>query len=90
MAKETVLFQSEERMDLKKVSTFLYQLADRLEHNQVILQQGTEEITLNIPNNVILEVKVEEEDKRGIAKYSLEVEIEWRKGDESRGVIILD
>ena len=40
MAKEIVLFKSEERMDLQSVSAFLHQLADRLAHNQVILRLG--------------------------------------------------
>ena len=89
MAKEIVLFKSEERKDLQSVSAFLHQLADRLEHNQVILRQGTEEITLDIPNHVILELKVEEEDKKGKTKHTLEVEIEWIEGDESGGVVTL-
>ena len=47
------------------------------------------EITLGIPNQVILELKVEEEDKKGKTKLTLEVEIEWIKGDESGGVVTL-
>ena len=89
MAKEIVLFKSEERMDLQSVSAFLHQLADRLEHNQVILRQGTEEITLDIPNNVVLELKVEEEDKKGKTKRTVEIEIEWIDGDESGDAVIL-
>ena len=89
MAKEIVLFKSEERKDLQSVSAFLHQLADSLENNQVILRQGTEEITLDIPNQVILELKVEEEDKKGKTKHTLEVELEWIEGDESGGVVTL-
>ena len=89
MAKEIVLFKSEERKDLQSVSAFLHQLADSLENNQVILRQGTEEITLDIPNHVILELKVEEEDKKGKTKHTLEVELEWIEGDESGGVVTL-
>jgi amphi-Trp domain-containing protein len=89
MAKEIVLFKSEERKDLQSVSAFLHQLADSLENNQVILRQGTEEITLDIPNQVILELKVEEEDKKGKTKHTLEVEIGWIEGDESGGVVTL-
>ena len=89
MVKEIVLFECEERKDLQSVSAFLHQLADSLENNQVILRQGTEEITLDIPNHVILELKVEEEDKKGKTKHTLEVELEWIEGDESGGVVTL-
>jgi len=89
MAKEIVLFKSEEKKDLQSVSDFLHQLADRLAHNQVILRQGKEKITLDIPNHVILELKVEEEDKKGKTKHTLEVEIEWIEGDESGGVVTI-
>jgi amphi-Trp domain-containing protein len=89
MGKEIELFKSEERKDLASVAAFLHQLADKLAKNQVILRQGAEEIVVNIPNNVVLELKVEEEDKKGKVKRTLEVEIEWLEGDESGGVVTL-
>jgi len=89
MGKEIVLFKSEERKDLGSVVTFLHQLADKLAENQVILRQGSEEIVIDVPDNVILELKVEEEDKKGKIKRTLEVEIEWIEGDESGGVVTL-
>ena len=89
MGKEIVLFKSEERKDLASVVAFLHQLADKFAGNQVVLRQGTEEIVIDIPNNVVLELKVEEEDKKGKAKRTLEVEIEWIEGDESGGVVTL-
>jgi len=89
MGKEIVLFKSEERKDLASVVAFLHQLADKFAGNQVVLRQGTEEIVIDIPNNVVLELKVEEEDKKGKVKRTLEVEIEWIEGDESGGVVTL-
>jgi len=89
MGREIVLFKSEEKKDLPSVATFLRQLADKLDGNQVVLRQGTEEIVLDIPNNVILELKAEEEDKKGKMKRTLEVEIEWIEGDESGGAVTL-
>ena len=89
MGKEIVLFKSEERKDLASVVAFLHQLADKLAENQVILRQGSTEIVVNIPDNVVLELKVEEEDKKGKMKRTLEVEIEWVEGDESGGVVSL-
>lgn len=89
MGKEIVLFKSEERMDLQSVSAFLHQLADKLAENQVIFRRGGEEIQVTIPDNVVLELKVEEEIKKGTTQRSLEVEIEWIEGDESGGVVTL-
>lgn len=89
MGKEIVLFESEERKDLASVVTFLKQLADKLAGNQVILRQGTQEIVIDVPNNVVLELKVEEENKKGKVKRTLEVEIEWIEGDESGGMVTL-
>ena len=89
MGREVVLFKSEEKKDLPSVATFLRQLADKLDGNQVVLRQGTEEIVLDIPNNVILELKAEEEDKKGKMKRTFEIEIEWIEGDESGGAVTL-
>ena len=89
MGREIVLFKSEEGKELSAVDVFLRQLADKLDGNQVILRQGAEEVELNIPNNVVLELKAEEEDKKGRMKRTLEVEIEWKEGDESGGEVSL-
>ncbi len=83
MAEKKVLFKSEEPKSLKEVVTFLKELASRLESGQVTLRRGTEEISLNLPQNVILELKAEEKIKPSKTKYSLEIEIEWGAGEES-------
>jgi amphi-Trp domain-containing protein len=62
LGKEIVLFKSEERKDLASVVAFLHQLADKLAENQAILRRGSEEIVINVPDNVVLELKVEEEE----------------------------
>jgi amphi-Trp domain-containing protein len=90
MGKEIVLFKSEERKELASVVTFMHQLADRLAENQVIMRRGSEEVVIDVPNNVVLELKVEEEDKKGKIKRTLEVEIEWLEGDESGGAVTLE
>ena len=83
MGKEVRLFKSEERKNRSEVSAFLHQLADKLNEGQVILRQGKEELVLNLPHNLILEIQVEDEDKKrkGI-QHSLEVEIKWFDGDD--------
>jgi amphi-Trp domain-containing protein len=89
MGKEVVLFSSEEPRSRGDVATFLRQLADKLDQGQVILRQGKEEVSLNIPNNVVLELKAEEEYKKRKTQRSLEVEIEWYLGDETGGPVSL-
>lgn len=78
MGKEVRLFKSEEPKQRVEAGSFLRELADKLSSGQVILRQGQEEITLDISEQVILEIQVEDEDKksRGI-QHSLEVEIKW-------------
>ena len=85
MGKETVLFSSEEKKDLQSVAVFLHQLADKLAQNRVILRQGSDEIVVDIPNYVVLEIKVEEELKKNKTQQSLEIEIEWNVGEEAPG-----
>ena len=84
MGRETRLFKSEERKSRSDLSQFLHQLADKISEGKVILRQGKEEIKLQIPRGVILEIQVEDEDKksRGI-QHSLEVEIKWY--DDEKG-----
>lgn len=84
MGKETRLFKSEERKDRAEVSEFLHRLADRVASGNVVLGQGQDEIALELPSSLILEVQVEDEDKgaRGV-QHSLEVEIKWFDEEES-------
>lgn len=90
MGKETKLFKSEERKNRSEVSDFLHQLADKINDGQVVLRQGKDNITLTMPHNLILEIQVEDEDKKrkGI-QHSLEVEIKWFDDDSSGGPLEL-
>jgi amphi-Trp domain-containing protein len=90
MQKETRLFKSEERKSRADVAAFLRQVAEKLESGQVILRQGVQELSLDIPANLILEIQVEDEDKKakGI-QHSLEIEIKWFDGDEAGGPLEL-
>lgn len=83
MGKEVVLFKSEEKRSVQEVAGFLRELADKIAAQQVILQQGENEITLNLPAQITLEVKAEEEDKKTRTQRSLEVELEWNVGEDA-------
>lgn len=83
MGRETRLFKSQERKSRAEVAEFLRQLADKMDADGVVLRQGQEEIALRLPESLILEIQVEDEDKgaKGV-QHSLEVEIKWFEGDQ--------
>jgi amphi-Trp domain-containing protein len=83
MGREKVLFSSEEHLSAQDVASFLRQLADKIEQNEIILKQGSEEVRLAIPNNLVLELKAEEEVKGDRTQRSLEVELEWYEGEDA-------
>jgi amphi-Trp domain-containing protein len=90
MGKEVRLFKSEERRSSTEVAEFLRQIAGKIENGEVILRQGREEIFLKMPHNLILEIQVEDEDKKrkGI-QHSLEIEIKWFDDDGESGPLEL-
>jgi amphi-Trp domain-containing protein len=90
MGKEKKLFKSEEQKKRSEVSEFLHQIADKIEEGRIVLRQGGEEITLELPYNLILDIQVEDEDKKnkGI-QHSLEIEIKWFDDDQSSGPLKL-
>lgn len=90
MAKEVRLFKSEERMSRPDVSAFLHQLADKLAQGSIILRQAGEEVSLELPHNLILEIQVEDEDKKAKGvQHSLELEIKWFDDDTPSGPLEL-
>ncbi len=83
MGRETRLFKTQERKSRADVSNFFHQLADKILSGNVVLSQGAEDLTLQLPENLILEVQVEDEEKgtKGI-QHSLEVEIKWSDSEQ--------
>jgi amphi-Trp domain-containing protein len=82
MGRETVLFKSEEKKSRSEIAAFLRTLADKVEQGRVSLIQAGEELALDLPETLTLEIKAEEESKGQGASMSLEVELEWRPGSE--------
>ena len=81
MGIETVLFKSEEKKSSSDVAAALRQIADKIDDGTMILKKGSEEITIEFPKNMILELKIEEEQGKELKK-SFEIELEWIVGDE--------
>ncbi len=86
--KKKVLMEMEEKRSLADVARFLRDLADKIERNQLTLQQGSEEIHLKLPDPITLEFELEEKHKKRGVKRQLEIELEWYP-DEEEGSISL-
>ncbi|MGD8713674.1 MAG: amphi-Trp domain-containing protein [Desulfobacterales bacterium] len=82
MGRETVLFRSEEKKASSDIANTLRQIADKIDDGTMILKQGSEEITLEFPKNMVLELKIEEEQGKKRLKKSFEIELEWIMGEE--------
>ncbi|WP_419780060.1 amphi-Trp domain-containing protein [Maridesulfovibrio sp.] len=83
MGKEVVLFKSEEKKTAAEAAEVLRLVADRVESGKLILSAGGEPVELEIPGQVTLEIKAEEETgSSGKVKRSLELEVEWAVGDD--------
>lgn len=90
MGIETRLFKSEERYSRADVSTFLHQLAEKVSQGRVVLRQGSNEIALDLPESLVLEVQVEDEEKRNKGtQHSLELELKWYDDDEANAPLEL-
>jgi len=86
MGREIELFKSKERKGRQEVADFLHQLADKVASGSLVLKQGADEVNIQLPDNVILEVEVEDEQKRkkGV-QHKLEIELKWYDNDDDGG-----
>lgn len=82
MGRETILFKSEEKKTQAEAATVLRTIADKVESGTITLTNQGSEVTLDIPEQVTLEIKAEEEEGQSI-KRSLEIEIEWAEGEQA-------
>ena len=86
MGREIKVFTSEERKARPDVQDFLHKLADRVGEGQAVLSHGGQSVTVKMPNSVILQLQVEDEDKgsKGMQR-SLKIEIKWFDQDDQSG-----
>lgn len=75
---EKVLFKSEQKMNRGQIVEHMQKIVDGIEKGKVNLKSGNDQTNLEIPENAEFEVKVEEEGN----EMSLEVELEWKPGNE--------
>jgi amphi-Trp domain-containing protein len=89
MGRKNVLVKSKERRSIKDVAEFLHQLADRLVENELVVQQGNEEVTVTVPNQVTMKLKIKEKLKKRKTKHSLKLGLKWVEHDTPRGTLKL-
>ena len=89
MGREVRLFKSEERHSRGNVSAFLHELADKIADGRVVLQQGTQELRLDLPASLVLEIQVVDVQNGKRLQHSLEVEFKWFEGDSEGGPVQL-
>lgn len=89
MGVETVLFKSQEQKSAGDIAATLRQIADKIDAGTLTLKNDAEEIRIEFPQQMVLELKVEEEQGKRLKK-SLEIELEWTVGEgASQGAQIL-
>lgn len=82
MGRKTIHLKSKERRGRSDLAAFFRELADKIERNDVVLQQGTDEVRLDLPESVEFEVEVEEKEKRSGSEFEIELEIEWHEQEK--------
>ena len=82
-----ILMKSEEQKSRTEVASFLKDVAEKIESGTIKLIQGEETIVLEIPENLTLELKVQEKTKeKKSKKKQLEIELEWYIGEKSEQI----
>jgi amphi-Trp domain-containing protein len=81
--KKNILIKSKERRSSGDIAAFLRQLADRLDQNEIALQRGDQEITLEVPNQVTFKLKVKEKLKKRRTRHQLKIALRWQDGDKT-------
>ncbi len=91
MGREIELFKSKERKDRQEVAEFLRLLAEKVASGSIVLKQGQEEVTVQLPDVLQLEVEVEDEQKskKGL-QHKLEIELKWYDNDSAGGPLELE
>ena len=77
MALKTRLLKSSQGMTRDELADFLEGIAGRIRGGEVALTSGADSTTLQIPEQVTVDVEAVTQDKARGTKTELEIEIEW-------------
>ena len=82
----TKLLATSQRMTRDDLADLLVGIAERVRTGEVVLRQGEESLTLEMPESVDVDVEVTSEDKTSGTKIQLEIEIEWYEGQQDQSL----
>ena len=77
MAPSTKLVSSSQVMSRDQLAGLLEGIASRIRDGQVVLSSGPDSVTLDLPEQVTVDVEATTQDKARGTKTQLELEIEW-------------
>lgn len=78
-----IMYKSEQQMSRSQLAAFLRDMADRIENQNLVLKSNGQEATVEIPEQVELEVEYQSKQKAAGPRYELELEVEWGSGTGS-------
>jgi amphi-Trp domain-containing protein len=81
-----VLYKSQAQMNRRDTADYLRRLADRIEENRVVLQDGQQETPVELPEEIELEVDHSSKVKKQGTFYKLELELKWGPGKGGLGL----
>ncbi|MFW5714948.1 MAG: amphi-Trp domain-containing protein [bacterium] len=80
MAQKNILYKSSEGMNRADFADFLRRVADKIESGKVSFQAQQGIVEVDIPEDVVVDVKLTEKSKSGGKKIDFEIEADWIKG----------
>ncbi|MDK2920552.1 MAG: hypothetical protein PWR24_109 [Desulfonauticus sp.] len=71
------IFKFEQRVNKRELASFLRDFADNLEKGNLLLKSEEEEVILELPEMVKLEIEVSQKEKEKGIRKTLELEVKW-------------
>jgi amphi-Trp domain-containing protein len=68
------LFRLEEEQNLEQIADFLEQKASELRNGEISF---SDDVKLKLPENVVLDIDVDQRDKTDVTATSIEIELKW-------------
>ena len=89
MARKNILLKSKARRERDNVAAFLQELGEKLTRNAVVLQQGQQEIALDVPDTVRMKLNVKKKVKKNKTEHQLKITLTWTEGDTTSSKVTL-
>ena len=82
MGREVVLIKNKENKQKNAIAGILRQIADKIEHGNLTMKQGTGTFAVDLLEDMTLEIKVEEEKKQKVkCSFNLEFFVAYHGQD---------